>query len=86
MKEKEILEGLSSNFYAVAGGTIFTAEDGVLSGTTREYVLTLIRSLGLPIVFRPIHLLDLHSTDEAFVVPVPAVQFYRFDGLMLSNW
>lgn len=34
-----ILEGLSSNFYVVMGGTLYTAGEGVLPGTVRDLVL-----------------------------------------------
>lgn len=32
-------EGMSSNFFAVHKGTVYTAEEGVLKGTVRELVL-----------------------------------------------
>lgn len=32
-------EGMSSNFFAVQGGTVLTADEGVLKGTVREIVL-----------------------------------------------
>jgi branched-chain amino acid aminotransferase len=34
-----LLEGLSSNFFAVRAGLLYTAEEGVLSGITRSLVL-----------------------------------------------
>ncbi len=37
--DEELLEGLSSNFFAVRGGQIRTAEEGILLGVTRNMVL-----------------------------------------------
>jgi branched-chain amino acid aminotransferase len=34
-----VLEGLSSNFFAVVGGAVHTAAEGVLPGTVREVAL-----------------------------------------------
>ncbi len=34
-----LLEGLTSNFFALQQGVLLTAEEGVLSGTVRELVL-----------------------------------------------
>lgn len=65
--KQEILEGLSSNFYAISKGTLFTADEGVLSGTTRDFVLKLADKLGIPVVFRPASLLELKYIDEAFI-------------------
>lgn len=61
------LEGLSSNFYAVSRGTLFTAEDGVLSGTTRDLVLKLAEELSVPIVLESYPLKKLPEMDEAFI-------------------
>ena len=66
-EKKEILEGLSSNFYAISKGTLFTADEGVLSGTTRDFVLKLADRLGIPVVLRPASLLELKYIDEAFI-------------------
>lgn len=75
-----ILEGLTSNFYAVKAGTIFTARDGILLGVTRRYVLRLARSNGIGIKYRPPHVEELPAWDEAFltssgrgVVPVTEI-------------
>ncbi len=38
-EQENLLEGLSSNFYAVIDGMLFTAEEGVLSGLTRSLVI-----------------------------------------------
>lgn len=37
--EGHIMEGLTSNFFVLQGGSVVTADEGVLSGTVRELVL-----------------------------------------------
>ena len=67
VRRGRILEGLTSNFYAVRGGTIITARDGILLGVTRRYVLRLARSNGIGIDYRPPLVEELASLDEAFI-------------------
>lgn len=43
-----LLEGLSSNFFAVARGAVHTAGEGILAGTVREVVLAVARREGIP--------------------------------------
>ena len=44
-----LLEGLSSNFAAIIGGTVYTAEDGVLKGTIRNIILDVCDEKGIPV-------------------------------------
>lgn len=62
-----ILEGSSSNFFAVKEGTLYTAEQGVLDGITRRMVLRQIERLRLPLVKAPISRADLPRLSEAFI-------------------
>jgi len=62
-----LLEGLSSNFFAVSKGTLLTADQGVLAGITRSLALDAARQLFLPVQLSPIHRSDLPSIDEAFI-------------------
>ena len=62
----EILEGLSSNFYAIADGELRTADDFVLHGISRCIVLTVGEGL-LPIRLAPVSLSELSSISEAFM-------------------
>jgi branched-chain amino acid aminotransferase len=66
-EQGHFLEGLSSNFFAVLEGEIWTAEEGVLSGITRSLVLEGIRRLGLPLRLQPANLADLPRIQEAFI-------------------
>lgn len=62
-----ILEGLSSNFFAVRGGVLHTAEEGVLPGSTRTMVLEEAEAAGCPLRLQPIMLTELAELEEAFI-------------------
>ena len=47
--EGMILEGMTSNFYAVRGKTLITAQKGILLGVTRRAVLRLAKRVGMSI-------------------------------------
>jgi branched-chain amino acid aminotransferase len=63
---EEILEGYTSNVYAIVDGTLRTAEVGVLHGISRYIVLQVAPSL-LPVRLDPILVSDLPRTEEAFL-------------------
>jgi branched-chain amino acid aminotransferase len=63
----QILEGLTSNFYAARAGKIITARNGILLGVTRHAVLHLAHLNGLEIDYRPLRVDELPSIDEAFI-------------------
>ncbi len=63
----DILEGLSSNFYGVIGNSVFTADEGVLSGTTRDFILKIAEDLNIPVILRPVNLSEVTVLDEAFI-------------------
>lgn len=82
-----LLEGLSSNFYAVLEGVLWTAEQGVLSGITRQVILEEVRQAGLPLHLEGLPLAELPRASEAFissasrgVLPVRMV-----DGLVIGS-
>jgi len=62
-----ILEGLTSNFFAVKGDEIWTNEESVLSGITRLLVLDEAVRIELPVNFRSITITDIHNLEEAFI-------------------
>lgn len=65
----EILEGSSSNFFAVFDGVLRTAGESVLAGTTRAMVLTVAKGL-LPIEFVPVLVDDVPRLQEAIITSV----------------
>jgi branched-subunit amino acid aminotransferase/4-amino-4-deoxychorismate lyase len=79
-----ILEATSANFYAFLGGVLRTAEEGMLEGITRTYVLRLCAELEMRVALGPLYLDDLPRAEEAFltsstrgVVPVVRVADLR---------
>lgn len=63
-----VLEGASSNFYAVVDGALRTAGSGVLEGISRRIVLAVAESV-LPVRLEPVSIQELASAaaDEAFI-------------------
>ena len=51
-KDGNILEGMTSNFYAIIGNTLITARRGILLGVTRRAILRLARGQGMSIIYR----------------------------------
>ena len=62
-----ILEGLSSNFYAMRQGVLYTAGDKVLEGVTRRIVLQCARELAIPVVLNAPRLNAVEQFDEAAI-------------------
>lgn len=84
-----ILEGASSNFFAVFSGVLVTAPQSaaILPGITREYVLSLARARDLKVDLRAIARLELASADEAFVTSSirELVPIVSIDGLLVGD-
>jgi branched-chain amino acid aminotransferase len=64
-----ILEGLSSNFFAVHEGRLRTEETRALRGVTRSMVLELARDM-LPLGDGALHVDELAETRECFITSV----------------
>jgi branched-subunit amino acid aminotransferase/4-amino-4-deoxychorismate lyase len=62
-----LLEGSSSNFYAVSDGAVLTAGDGVLEGITRSIILQLVEEAGITLHLRAPRLSETAQLDEAFL-------------------
>ncbi|MHB0886805.1 MAG: aminotransferase class IV [Bacillota bacterium] len=62
------IEGASSNFFAVLGGTLVTHPRGphILGGITRNHVLRLAESMGIPVREEPIPVEAIWKADELF--------------------
>jgi branched-subunit amino acid aminotransferase/4-amino-4-deoxychorismate lyase len=76
-----VLEGLSSNLFAVVGGTLRTEEERVLIGVTRSVVLELAERL-MPVDRRAVLREDLPRVDEVFLTSVSreVLPVARIDG------
>ena len=65
--KNELLEGLSSNFFAVIDDVLYTAADEVLNGATREIILKEAEKENVQIKYQPITYSNLIDIDEAFI-------------------
>ncbi|MEO6060825.1 MAG: aminotransferase class IV [Thermoflexales bacterium] len=65
-----ILEGLSSNFFALIGRTLHTEEDRALAGLTRALVLEVAASTGLAVDRRGIRHAELPDVEECLITSV----------------
>jgi len=77
-KNGKILEGMTSNFYAIKGKTLITAQSGILLGVTRRAVLRLARGEKMSVEYRTPKVGE--RFDEAFltsssrgVVPIVSI-------------
>lgn len=82
-----ILEGATSNFYAVLAGELWTAREGVLQGTARRIVLEVTPRI-VPVRLQPLPLARLGEVEEAFitsatrgVVPVRRIGTMELDAV-----
>lgn len=62
-----ILEGLSSNFFAVKRGELWTPGDGILPGITRSLILEAARQENIPVRFENLTVDEIPAVDEAFL-------------------
>lgn len=62
-----IREGLSSNFFAVREGALWTAGEGVLPGMTRQAVLDLAQQARIQVVLKALAVPELNLVQEAFI-------------------
>jgi branched-chain amino acid aminotransferase len=83
---EELLEGFTSNFYAIVDGVLFTSDREILHGIARQVVLNIVTQ-HLPAQFKPIRKDQLAEIDEAFLTSssrgiVPIIQI---DTLRVGN-
>lgn len=82
----ELLEGFSSNFYAVRGGSLYLAAGGVLPGIARRVLLEFAHHI-LPVVLRPARLHQLPNVEETFLTSSGrgVVPIVRIDDLTIGR-
>ena len=92
-KDGKILEGMTSNFYAIKGKTLVTAQRGILLGVTRRVILRLVRGQGMSIrvAYRAPHVHE--KFDEAFltsssrgVVPIVSINNKSVGQGRVGKW
>ncbi len=79
--QDRLLEGLSSNFYAVRRGRLYTAEEGVLEGVGRRILLGVAPGI-VEVVRQPIPRQEIPALAEAFLTSSSrgVVPIVRIDG------
>jgi branched-chain amino acid aminotransferase len=82
----ELMEGLSSNFYAILDGQLRTAAEGVLPGIAQKIVFEVAPPI-LPVRREAVHVSELPRVQEAFITSssrgiVPMVEI---DGQRLGD-
>ena len=87
VQDGKVLEGMTSNFYAVEKSKVITAKNGILLGVTRRVVLRLIRKAGYAVDYKPFRIAELDGIDEAFITSssrgvVPVV---KMDGVPVGQ-
>jgi branched-chain amino acid aminotransferase len=79
VRNKFILEGMTSNFFYIRDGILGTAQKHILLGVTRQTVLRVARGSGVGIVYRSLKREQVPAVSEAFLTSssrgiVPIVQ------------
>jgi branched-chain amino acid aminotransferase len=67
--EGHVVEGASSNVFAVAGGALVTPPEsaGILAGITRAHLIAEARRRGFALTERPLDPEELYGADEVFI-------------------
>jgi len=90
----EVLEGTTSNVFAVMGGEVLTPPlaSGILPGITRSLVLRFCVAAGFPAREHALTVADLHVADEVFltnsvqeIVPVARFQDRRIEDRSIAG-
>ena len=79
VKNRKILEGMTSNFFYVLRDALHTAQRGILLGVTRRSVIQLAKGRGVDVQYQPLKLNQLSDVDETFITSssrcvVPVIQ------------
>jgi branched-chain amino acid aminotransferase len=83
---QEILEGVSSNFYAITKDKLYTATEGVLAGIAQQIVFEIAPPI-ISIMHHPISVAEIEDIDEAFITSssrgiIPVIEI---DGISVSQ-
>jgi len=89
IREGLVTEGAGSNVFAVIGGTVVTPPEGaaVLSGITREVVISVGRKRGIEVTESDIPLDQLRGADEIFLTgtTIEVLPVVWLDGKKVAN-
>ena len=67
VKDRKILEGMTSNFFYVRDNILYTAQDDILLGVTRKTVIEVAQGGGVVVNHEPLARDQLETIDEAFI-------------------
>lgn len=86
-KNGRILEGTTSNFFAVINNQLVTPKEEILFGITRKVVINLAKKLKIPVKEEDLYLSQIKNFSEAFLTAsnkeiMPVV---RVDNKMIGN-
>jgi branched-chain amino acid aminotransferase len=81
-----LLEGTSSNFYAVLDGVLRTAGDDVLEGIARSILLEVAPAV-LPVVLEPVQVDDLSHLSEAMLTSASrgVIPIVQIEGTVIGD-
>jgi len=79
VKNGKILEGMTSNFFYVQNGVLYTAQRDILLGVTRKTIIHVARRRGVDVMYMPLKQDQLSAVKEAFLTSstrgiVPVIQ------------
>jgi branched-chain amino acid aminotransferase len=82
-----ILEGLSSNFFAVKSGELQTADDRVIRGTVRSIVLEEAENEGILVLYNCVRIDEIDTIDEAFITSTSRsiLPIAEIDGVKIGS-
>jgi branched-chain amino acid aminotransferase len=85
-KQGVLLEGFSSNFYAIEGGVLRTSSERILHGVARKIVLTVLEGF-LPIDARAVSVDEIESLEESFLSSSSrgVVPIIMIDGVTIGD-
>lgn len=85
----DVAEGSGANLFVVRDGTLITndLDASILTGITRGCVLQLAQDLGIPVVVRPLSLMDVELAEEIFFsgTAVEITPIREVDGRIIAG-
>lgn len=82
-EKRRILEGTTSNFFAIVDNRLFTPKKGILFGITRQLVINLARKINIKVEEKDIYYSQIKNFSEAFLTStlkeiIPVVEFDQY--------
>lgn len=83
----QILEGLTCNIFILREGVVWTANEGVLPGITRQTVLDTVSFAGIEIHYGCYPINELNLADEVFITSASrgVMPVTEFDGTLIGS-